>query len=220
MACKGLEERLDLRVQLLYELGLVCEELKAYDPAVAAFREVARILDNPQPLLDLGGYSPAELQDQAADTFERMIKLCIDAREFDRAAALFAEGKEKHPVLGRRLNYSLAKVELAQGQPAKALQYLDAYLKTEPRGTEVYELRGTILKQLQREDEILPALEAYHERDAHNVALALLLARQYAQSDSWTKGEKLYLSLANDTPTAEAYRGLFTLYRERQAQWA
>ena len=118
---------------------------------MAAFREFVKILDNPQSFLNMGGFSADEIKDQAAETYERMIKLCIDSKDFERALALFAEGKQKHPVLGRRLNFNLAKVELAQGQASRALEYVDDFLKTEPRETEAYELRSAILKKLQRE---------------------------------------------------------------------
>jgi tetratricopeptide (TPR) repeat protein len=215
VGCKGLAERLDLRLQLLYDLGLLCEETQALDQALAALGEVVKILDDPQPLLDLGGINQAELRDQAASTYERMINLCIGAKQYDRALALFAEGRAKYPVLSRRLNYNLAKVHLSQGKPAEALEYLDAYLQGQPRGAEAYELRGTILKQLHREHEILPALEDYRKRDAHNLALWLLLARQYAEASRWKEGEREYLKLVEESPTPDVYRGLFTLYRDQ-----
>jgi tetratricopeptide (TPR) repeat protein len=215
LACLGIGERLDLHVQLAYDLGALCEEMKAYADAVDAFQEVVKILDNPQPLLDLGGFDRIQLQEQAANTYERMINLCIANKEYERALALFAAGKEKHPVLERRLDFNLAKVEWAQGRPEKALEYLDAYLQTQPRGIEAYELRAKVLKQLHRETEILPALEAYRKRDAHNVALSLLLARQYADAKQWKESEQEYLRLAEEAPSPELYRGLFRLCREQ-----
>src|SRR5439155_4021519 len=47
-----------------------------------------------------------------------------------------------------------------------------------------------------------------------NIALQLLLARQYGAADQVAKATSLYLVLADQSPTAEIYRGLFHLYQQ------
>ncbi len=215
LACPGIAEHADLRTQLHYDLGVLCEEAQAYDQAINAFHEVVKFLDNPQAPFELPVFSRAELNDHAANTYERMINLCIQARQYDRALSFFAEGQKKHPGLTRRLNYNLAKVYLAQGQQEKALSQLDEYLKTQPHGTEAYELRIAILKKLGRgDDEILASLKQYSDRDSQNVALSLLLARQLAEARRAKDAEDIYLKLAEQAPTPEVYRGLFTAYQQ------
>ncbi len=217
LACPGLADHVELRLQLYYDLGGLCEEAQDHDQAVAAFMEVVRILDNPQTALDLGAVHHADLGEEAASTYERIIQICIQARQYERALRIFGEAQTKHPELARRLNHNLAKVYFAQGQLSKALAYLDDYLKTQPQGAEAYELRSAILRQLGRADEILPALEKYAERDGFNSALRLLLARQYGSAGQAASAEKVYQALADQSPTAEIYRGLFTLYRQARA---
>ncbi|HLJ92360.1 MAG TPA: tetratricopeptide repeat protein [Gemmataceae bacterium] len=217
LACPGLADHVDLRLQLSSDLGSLCEEAQDYDQAVMAFREVVRILDDPQTELDLADTNHTDLGKEASSTLEHMIQLCIQARRYDRALQIFAEARAKHPDLARRLNYHLAKVYVAQGEPAKALGHLDEYLQTQPQGAEAYELRSTILEQLGRAEEILPALEKFAERDGFNHALRLLLARQYGQAGQTASAEKVYQALAEQSPTAEIYRGLFTLYRQMRA---
>jgi tetratricopeptide (TPR) repeat protein len=216
LACVEIRDHPDLRAQLSFDLGVLCEELKDYEQAVTAFHDVVKILDHPHALLDLGPYSRDEIQEQAANTYERMIKICIQAKQYNRALTIFAEAQTKYPALARRINFHLAKAHFAQGQLEKALSHLDDYLRTQPQGIEAYELRGTILQPLGRDAEILPALEGFAKRDAHNVALHLLLARQHARAGHVREAEALYERLANQTPTAEVYRGLFGLYQQNR----
>jgi tetratricopeptide (TPR) repeat protein len=215
LACHGLAEHVDLRVQLYYDLATLCEEVQDYDQAVASFTELVRILDNPQTVLELANANHAELGEEAASIYERIIHLCIQVQQYDRALRIFGEAQAKHPELTRRLNYNLARIYFAQGQPDKALGHLDDYLQTQPQGSEAYELRSAILKQLGRAREIAPALEKYAERDGFNVALHLLLAREYAAVGQEASAEKVYETLADQSPTAEIFRGLFSLYRQR-----
>lgn len=215
LACQGVAEHADLRLQLYYDLGVLSEEAQDYDQAVTAFTALARLLDNPQTALELDGVQHPDLAEEAASSYERIINICIQARQYERALGVYAEAHAKHPGLSRRLNYNLAKVYLAQGQPGKALAHLDDYLKTQPSGAEAYQLRSTILEQLGRAAEIVPALEQYAQRDGFNVPLQLLLARRYAVAGQSAAAEKVYLTLAEQAPTAEIFRGLFLLYRER-----
>jgi tetratricopeptide (TPR) repeat protein len=215
LACPGLAEHTELRLQLYYDLGALCEETQDYDQALTAFTEFARILDHPQTALELGTANPTNLGEEAAGAYERVFNICIQAGQYDRALRVFSEAQAKHPDLARRLNYNLAKVYRARGELDQALAYLDDHLKSQPTGGVAYELRNTILEQLGRRDEILPALEKYAARDRFNVALHLLLARQYAAAGQAASAEKTYQTLAEQAPTAEIYRGLFTLYRQR-----
>ena len=215
LACPGLAEHADLRMQLYYDVGALYEEGQDYDHAVAAFTELARILDNPATALELDAGDHTDLGEEAARTYERIFNICLQARQYDRALRIFSEAQAKHPGLSRRLNYNLAKVYRACGQFDKALGYLDDYLKTQPTGADAYELRNTILEQQGRADEILPALKKYAAGDRFNVALQLLLARQYTAAGQAANAETIYQALAEQAPTAEIFRGLFTLYRQQ-----
>jgi tetratricopeptide (TPR) repeat protein len=144
-----------------------------------------------------------------------MIKLCIKAKQYDRGLSLFAEAEKKYPVLSRRLDYHLAKVHAEQGNPERALQSVDAYLSTQPLGAEAYELRIKLLKELHREGEIVPSLKAYSDVDSKNVALHLLLARQCAAFGKWDDAEAIYRGMAEESPGAEIYHGLFDAYRNQ-----
>src|SRR5262249_52345416 len=112
---------------------------------------------------------------------------------------------------------SLAKITYSQGRAEKALEYLDAYLATQPQGAEAHELRIAILKQLHRDGEVIPSLTRYSERDVHNIALRLLLARHLAAAGRTSEAEKVFLELATQSPSGEIYSALFTMYGHDQA---
>jgi len=214
VACPSVKEQLDLLVQMQYDLGVLYEEERHWAGAEKAYNEVVKLLvDRRDALIDSGPFSPEQIDSEAAKTYERLGKVCIEERKYDRAIAAFAQAQKLDPERAGRLNYNLAEICLAQRKPAEALPYLNQYLRTEPQGAQAYELKISILKELGREADILPALRQYAERDGRNVALQLLLAKQYGAERQWVEAEGRYLKLANENPAAEVYRGLFALYR-------
>jgi tetratricopeptide (TPR) repeat protein len=212
LACPGLAGHLDVRMQIVFDLGVLCEETKRTDAAIERFSEVVRVMESPDKAAELGAVDPTELRQQAASLYDRLIRLCIDAKEYDRALALFAEARKSHPALARRLNYNLAQVELARGRAAPALGYIDEFLRTQPQGAEAYELRSMILRKLGRERDIVPALRQYAAGDPHNLALHLLWAEECARAGRKQEAETIFHDLAEQAPTSEIYRKLFGLY--------
>lgn len=214
VACPAIKDRPDQLVQMQFDLGTLLEEVKDYAQAEAAYREVVKILEKPETILDLGPYNREQIQAESAKTYERIGRVCIQQKRHDRAEVAFRKAQEKDRDHAGRLNYNLAEVCLAQNKPGDALRYLDQYLKTQPPGTEGYELRITLLNRLQRANEVLPSLQQFADRDEHNVALHLLLARQYTAARQWDEAERLYQKLLAEGPTPEVYLGLFRLYKE------
>jgi tetratricopeptide (TPR) repeat protein len=216
VACPTASERLDLLVQMHFERGVLHEEARDWTKAENAFSEAAKLLvDKREALIESGPYSPEQLDGEAAKTYERLGKVCIQAAKYDRAVTAFSRAQKCDPERADRLNFNLAETCLAQRKPADALAYLERYLRTQPQGAQAYELMSSILKELGRARDILPALRQYAERDGRNVPLQLLLARQYGTERQWPEAERRYLKLAEENPTADVYRGLFTLYRNQ-----
>ncbi|HLN26392.1 MAG TPA: tetratricopeptide repeat protein [Gemmataceae bacterium] len=214
LACLSMADHPDLRAQLSFDLGALYAQTHDCMQAIAAFGVVIKILDDPEALPEREGYNRAELQEQATDTYERMIKICIEDRQYERALELFAQGRKSHPKLAAHLNYHMAKVELAQGRPDRALVRLESYLAGQPPGTDAYELLISILKELHRSDDTLDLLKTYAERDVHNTALRLLLAREYSSAGRSPEAAGIYSALADESPNEDIYRGLFSLYRK------
>ena len=101
-----------------------------------------------------------------------------------------------------------------EGRLDQSLVYLDAYLRFQPLGLEAYEMKIDLLEKLKKEATIVPWLEQASRMDANNVGLKVFLAKQYARSRQVAQAEKLYKTLADESPNPEIYRGLFRLYQE------
>jgi tetratricopeptide (TPR) repeat protein len=216
VACPSAKEQLDLLVQMYFDLGNLQQEARDFTKAEAAFREVIKILiDHREALLESGACEPEQIEQETAKTYERIGEVCTQAGAYERAVAAYLQAQKRDPDRAGRLGYNLAQVYLAQTRPLEALRHLNEYLRTQPQGAEAYELMISILQKLRRDSQIVPALEQAAARDEHNVPLHLLLARQYGQAKQWTDAERLYLKLAETTPSQDVYRGLFRMYLER-----
>jgi tetratricopeptide (TPR) repeat protein len=213
-AVPALKERPDVRAQLCFDLGVLYEDAGEWARAEDAFRQVTEVLDHPQPLIEQGPYNKEEINAQAAETYERLGRICLKAGKPERAIAAFGQAQKRDPDRAARLSYNLAEVYVSQGKDREALASLDEYLRSRPQGTDGYEQKIALLRKLDRAAEIVPGLKEAVAADAHNTALRLLLAREQRKAGQGDEAEKLYLSLAKEAPTGEVYRGLFELYKD------
>jgi tetratricopeptide (TPR) repeat protein len=211
----GLKERPELRLQINLDLGLLQESAGRLDKAEAGLRQVADVLEHPVALLEQSSYTREEIDAQAAEVHERIGQICLRAGHADRAVAAFRLAQKKDPARAARLAFNLAKVYETQGKPTEALASLEAYLRSQPLGTDGYELQIQLLRRLDREREVVPALQAAAAKDGHNRALKLLLARECARAGKTADAEEIHKDLIKETPDADAYRGLFKLYQEQ-----
>jgi tetratricopeptide (TPR) repeat protein len=210
----GLKERLDIYAQVCFDLGMLHETASDWAKAEAAFREVVRVLDQPAVLMEQGNFSREEIDIQAGETYERLGRVCLQAKQVERAVGAFEAARKRDPGRAARLSYNLAEVYVEQGKPAEALARLEDYLRTQPQGMDGYELKIKLLRKLNRGGDILPALEAAAGRDPHNLALKLVLGREYRKAGRNADAEKIYLRVIADRPGPEPYRELFALFKE------
>jgi tetratricopeptide (TPR) repeat protein len=212
--CKGLKDHPEIRHQMLFELGALHENAREYARAGKAFTAAVQILDKPKALLEAGPFDPDEIKARAAGLYERIGKVWVLARKYDLAVRAFQKARARGGDQAGRINFNLAEIYTAQGKFKKALRSVNAYLKYQPEGTEGYELKIKLLRQLGHKEKIIPALKNAQERDKYNVNLKLLLAREYAAVGKTSEAKGIYLDLAKGTPAPEVYRGLFYLYKK------
>jgi tetratricopeptide (TPR) repeat protein len=218
--CPGLKDRLEIRAQVFYDLGQLQEEAGQLDKAVQSLREVLAILDDPAALLEQGPYNREEIVAQAAETYEYLGRVYLKAKKPTEAIAAFQEALKKDPLRSMRLSLNLAEMYAEQGEEGKALAQLEEYLRSQPQGMDGYELRIRLQRKLGRAADILPSLERSAAADRNNLALRLLLAREYRKAGRPQQAEPIYTALLEQAPTAEVYRGLFELFKEQGLQGA
>jgi tetratricopeptide (TPR) repeat protein len=218
--CPKLKDHLEVRAQVFYDLGMLQEEAGELDKAEKSLREVLGILDNPEAMMEQGPYNRDEIVTQAAETHERLGKLYLKSKKSAEAIAQFQTALKKAPMRSARLALNLAEVYISQGEPEKALPQVEQYLLSQPQGMEGYELRIKLQEQLGHKADILPSLAKSAAADRNNQALQLLLAREYRKAGEVERAEPIYHKLLEQSPTADVYRGLFQLYKDKKEQGA
>ena len=220
---KGVQARPDKLVFVLSDLYDVLD--KAGDHAGAAAAQdglIKAITEHREELLFGGGVSREDLGVTLAKAYERLGKAAVALREYDRATTAFRNArdtlaKSDDPAIRQqavRINWNLAEMAVAQGRWSDALDALETYLGHGPAELEPYEKLVTVLGKLGRERDVIPALRKYAGREAFNLNVQLLLARELAKTPgARLEAERLYDRLLAKNIKPEVYRGLFHLYR-------
>jgi tetratricopeptide (TPR) repeat protein len=208
----GLDEQPELAQQLNYDLGALYEVDQQYAPAADAYTRSAQLLDHPDVIAEHAGVGKELVLQKAAETYERIGELYRKARKWEQAMAAYAKAQERAPLRAERLHYNLAQIAAEMGDDPRAIVHLDAYLRTQPLGVEAYEMKITVLRRTMQEGAIVPWLEQAAKRDAYNVGLQLLLARECGGARQMGRAEQIYRSVADTSPSTELYRGWLRLY--------
>jgi tetratricopeptide (TPR) repeat protein len=207
-ACPGVKELPDIFPELITELAAAQEEHHDYERALATLGRLAQALPD-------GADDP-----RAPDVYEAMGRAARAGGRLDKAIAALEQARTAcrvaDPARAARLGYEIAIAWEAQGDAVRALANLEVYLRTQPPGAEAYESQVRMLTKLGRQKDILPALEVAAKRDAHNLALKLLLARAHADQGQPQTAEKLFREILTEAPTPDVYRALFALYKKQK----
>jgi tetratricopeptide (TPR) repeat protein len=207
LACPTIKENGEMFGQISFDLARMYEDDQRYEQAMTILQDLIKILESDQS------------EARPVEVYECLGRICSRTRRYDRAIEALRTARalqQPQDLLAlSRLDYQIARIYDAWGKPAEALQYLDAYLVTQPPSPEPYELKVRLLKLLGRSGDVLVSIQEAADRDAHNVALKLFLARLYEQEGGHDKAEAIYLNLLAELPSAEVYRGLFALYKSK-----
>jgi tetratricopeptide (TPR) repeat protein len=209
------ESHPEVAQQMYLDLGHLLEMDSDWKGAIKALTEAVNILDRPDMLLDHGNFSREAIIARSADTHERLGTLLRKTKKLDDAMTAYREAIKRSPESAGRLNFRIAQIAVERNRLDEALVHLDQYLLQRPVGNEPYDLKIDLLKQLKRTTEIVPWLEQAVQADPHNLTLKLTLAKQYGVAGKGDSAEKLYRTLADQTPSEDLYRDLFRLFKDQ-----
>jgi tetratricopeptide (TPR) repeat protein len=164
---------------------------KAGDPAAAAaaLRQAVELLTtNRKQVIDSGVFTAKEVDDRAADTFERLGRALAKQGKADAAVEafrsahkLFADpARANDPGAAARLDWNLSGAYEAAGDPAEAIRHLESFLKLRPQAVEPYERLASLLNQAGSGDTV-SVLQRYADRDPKNLGLLAVLASEQAR---------------------------------------
>jgi tetratricopeptide (TPR) repeat protein len=208
----GLDERPELAQQMNYDLGTLYEAEQNFAAAADAYTRSAQLLDHPDVIAEHAGVGKDLVLQKAAETYERIGELYRKAKQYDQAIKSYAKAQERAPLRAERLHFNLAQISSEMGDDARALVHLDAYLRTQPLGVDAYEMKIKVLQRMKKDADIVPWLEQSAKRDAYNVSLQLVLARECGKARQVGRAEQIYRTVADTSPSPELYRGWLRLY--------
>ncbi|MFO0864297.1 MAG: tetratricopeptide repeat protein [Gemmataceae bacterium] len=209
------ESHPEVAQQMYLDLGHLLEMDSDWKGAIKALTDAVNILDRPDMLLDHGNFSREAIVARSADTHERLGTLLRKTKKLDEAMSAYREAIKRSPESAGRLNFRIAQIAVERNRLDEALVHLDQYLLQRPVGNEPYDLKIDLLKQLKRSNEIVPWLEQAVQADPHNMTLKLTLAKQYGAAGKGDAADRLYRTLADQTPSEDLYRDLFRLYKDQ-----
>lgn len=152
--------------------------------AVAAQKLALELLTTKRKaIIALAAFTPSEVDEEAALTYERLGKALVKSGTAGAAAEAFREAHKLYSDT-KRLNDSSAAARLdwnlssafAEKDPAVALRHLESFLKLQPQAVEPYERLVSLLNRTNRVGEVVPLLQKYAAREPKNQSLQAVLA--------------------------------------------
>lgn len=202
-------DRADKAVAIYRDLATLCEKANNPAAAEAALRQaVALLVDNRKAVILAAAFTPREADTAAAECLERLGKVQTKrgkyndaATSFAAAAKLFADPQAANdPEAAVRLSWNLSGVFQAKGEPATALQHLEAFLKHRPVATEPYARLAKLLRDTGRDTDVIPLLQSYVKADPANLPLQTVLAAEMArESDTRRLADDLFAKVTAAT---------------------
>jgi len=220
---KRADESPDLLYYTLSDLADLLEKAADYPAATAAYRRLTlHLVDHKARLIGSETLPAEQYVLTLAQVHEKTGHCLLQQNRFDDAVIAFQKSrdflaKQTDPELrirAVRLNWNLANVCLAQEKWADALTYLDAYLDNRPTDAEPYEKKVMVLRKLDRENDVVPALKKHAGGVPDSLSVQLLYAKELSRVPrSRREAESVYLKLAERFTSSKIYGGLFELYR-------
>lgn len=211
----GLEKKSPAYVTLMAQMGDLYFLVDKFGPAADCYSIVETALDKPEEY-NLNDRMRTILLGTASATYERFGIAYLKADRPKQAVAAFQRADKSSPNKGLFALHQ-AQVYAAAKEPAKALAELEVFFQHQVKGqaNEPYELLAKVLKDLDKQGELIERLEKALAKDNSNAALRYYLADQYRAADQFDKAEKLYVETLKDNPSAAGYEGLLAIYRKK-----
>ena len=191
-----------------------------YAKSAAAFNIVRDALANPEKY-ELSDKVHTTLLGNPRVTYTLIAESFLKAKRLEQAAEMFEKAlpdKASAPLLA----YHLARIEMANGRPASALEQLNTYLvaKQATAGVGPYELLGEVLSKLNEDEKVASKklrarLKELQKDDPANAYLSYFLANQLHEAGELDEAAALYEETIKAEPTISGRAALMEIYHEQ-----
>jgi tetratricopeptide (TPR) repeat protein len=203
-------------VELMRDLAILYKSSRRPQDAARCFEVLFDAMQSPDKY-NLDFRSRSQLLSKASDTYERIGQAFLEAKRTELAIKAFRKAAETRKGGTGNLSFNISQVYLQDNQPEPALAELQKYFdeQRQTKGRAAYELLGSILLKMKKQDELLPRLKTLAEKDSRNSVLQYFLADQYAAAGRFEEAEKLYRETLKTSADVQGYLGLATVYRKQ-----
>lgn len=203
-------------VFLMRELGKLYLATKRLPESADCYETLFDALRNHEKF-GLSNRERRELANDQAASPEKLADVFLEAGRFDLARQAYEFSAKGRKSAEGMLHYNLARVELKQNAPEKALAELDQFFTADfpLKGKGPLDLLSQILTSLNRQSELLGRLEGYLVRKPDSSVLMTYLADRYADADRLADAEKLLRKVLEEDNDAAAYIALAKVSRRQ-----
>ncbi len=200
-------------IVLKLEMGRLYFLTERYKDAATVFKEVMTALKTPEEY-GFDAKLRKEVLKEPAKLYVMFAEAFLEAEKPELAAAAFEKAQETNKDKAVYA-YQMARVRLAAGNAAQALEELKGYFdaRSAKESSGPYELLAEVLDKLGRKAELIPQLEQLHKGDALNQPLGHYLAQEYLADKQFDKAAAIWQALHKQDTSSESYRGLAQVYR-------
>lgn len=201
-------------VFLMKELGKLYVVSQRLPDAVPCYEIVFDAIQNYEKY-GLNSRERRELSSDTAVSPEKLAEVFLEAGKFGLARTAFEHSSKGRKSATGTLHYNLARVELKEQAPEKALEQLDQYFAADVsiKGKSPLLLLEETLKSLNRQGELIGRLEGYLKTKPDQVPLMTFLADRYVDSDRLPEAEGLFKKVLEEENDPQAYIGLAKVSR-------
>lgn len=220
---KRLTQRVDKQLLIRVELCTHLHQASDFKGEALALQQLIDLIETQKRELILTAeFREEDLMKYRIEGYEKLARASMQLKDYNLARKayqitrqlLIDRGDDGALDAASRINWHLCEIATSQEQYQDALRYVDAYLTQARVSLEPYERKLFLLRQLNRQREVIEAARKFAQQQPFHVGMQLLLARELSADPKYQlEAETLYRTLAEQYTRPDIYHGMFKLFQ-------
>lgn len=217
LATSDLDKQSKEYVLVQRTLGILYFSVQAFEKAAEAFAVVFEAMEAPEKY-GLNSRLQQYLATHVITKYEQLGNIFSEGKRPALAIRAYKRALETKAGNAGNIGYSLAQAYFASDQPELALKELQEYFDAQRqfKGLEAYAFLATILKSLNKSDELIPRLEEMAEKDKRNSKLQIFFAERLIEAEDLDRAERVLNETVAKSADPEAFAMLSSIYRKQK----